>query len=172
MLPSDLYYVTKSDIKMLKTAYHVTFSSGKKYDRDGSVILNIDSHKIAIFCESRSKTHGWQLDKMGDFITRLHISGVLDFKPREAWFIIMDADRDPIWQSALSILKPGDGVSIEIQANYHRPYVNELDDSGDRFGNINLDTVVLNIHRGEKRFSFIIKVKLSTIKEKKWRIIA
>lgn len=72
---------------------------------------------------------------------------------RKIFAFLSSSHVDEIWNTILMVIKPGDYISLDIQSNWHKPVLD--------FDEINLDTLVVNIYRKNKKFIFILKVELT-----------
>lgn len=75
---------------------------------------------------------------------------------------IIYANQSDTWQTAVSMMKPGDTLSIRFEANMYRPI-----DAG--YEDMDLDTCCLIIRRKDKQFKFILDIQLT--KKGRYRMI-
>lgn len=75
---------------------------------------------------------------------------------------IIYANQSDTWQTAVSIMKPGDTLSIRFEANLYRPI-----DQG--YEDMDIDTCCLIIRRKDKQFKFILDIQLT--KKGRYRMI-
>lgn len=131
MLVSRMYNFNKDDIRTFKNATDIAFfakdiTSGR---------INIELFNI----KNGDVKHILKL------YTSMSFHGA-DIDPGQNIFYHFK-NFDETLKSIALYIKPGDGISIDIQH--------------DVFGDVNLDTIVINIHKHKMKLSFIAAVKMS-----------